>query len=43
MGCDTTTEVMPTWADLFRQRLRWQTGALTDLRAYGLTGVTAPY
>jgi cellulose synthase/poly-beta-1,6-N-acetylglucosamine synthase-like glycosyltransferase len=43
LGCDTITEVMPTWRDLFRQRLRWQTGALTDLRAYGLTGVTAPY
>lgn len=43
LGCDTLTEVMPTWRDLFRQRLRWQTGALTDLRAYGLTGVTAPY
>lgn len=43
LGCDTLTEVMPTWRDLFRQRLRWQAGALTDLRAYGLTGVTAPY
>jgi len=43
LGCDTMTEVMPTWRDLFRQRLRWQTGALTDLRAYGLTGVTTGY
>jgi poly-beta-1,6-N-acetyl-D-glucosamine synthase len=42
VGCDTLTEVMPTWRDLFRQRLRWQTGALTDLRTYGLTRVTAP-
>jgi biofilm PGA synthesis N-glycosyltransferase PgaC len=42
-GCETTTEVMPTWRDLFRQRLRWQNGTLTDLRRYGLTLVTARY
>lgn len=42
-GCETTTEVMPTWRALFRQRLRWQKGALSDLRSYGLTGVTLPY
>jgi poly-beta-1,6-N-acetyl-D-glucosamine synthase len=42
-GCDTLTEVMPTWADLFRQRLRWQHGSLTDLRTYGITSVTARY
>jgi cellulose synthase/poly-beta-1,6-N-acetylglucosamine synthase-like glycosyltransferase len=42
-GCHTTTEVMPTWPDLWRQRVRWQKGALSDLYAYGLTRVTATY
>jgi glycosyltransferase involved in cell wall biosynthesis len=42
-GCHTTTEVMPTWPDLWRQRVRWQKGALGDLWAYGLTGVTVTY
>jgi poly-beta-1,6-N-acetyl-D-glucosamine synthase len=42
-GTRTLTEVMPTWRDLFRQRLRWQRGALGDLRRYGLTKVTAGY
>jgi poly-beta-1,6-N-acetyl-D-glucosamine synthase len=42
-GCETTTEVMPDWHALFRQRLRWQKGALEDLRSYGLTSVTFPY
>jgi cellulose synthase/poly-beta-1,6-N-acetylglucosamine synthase-like glycosyltransferase len=42
-GCETTTEVMPDWHALFRQRLRWQKGALDDLRTYGLTRVTFSY
>ncbi len=42
-GCYTLTEVMPTWRDLFRQRLRWQKGTLSDLRHYGVTSVTAGY
>jgi cellulose synthase/poly-beta-1,6-N-acetylglucosamine synthase-like glycosyltransferase len=42
-GCETTTEVMPTWRDLFRQRIRWQKGALGDLRAYGISRVTVGY
>lgn len=41
--CVVVTEVMTTWADLWRQRLRWQRGALENLRSYGLTRVTAPY
>ncbi len=41
--CDTLTEVMPGWRHLFRQRLRWQTGTITDLRVYGFTFVTASY
>jgi len=42
-GCETTTEVMPTWKALFRQRLRWQKGALSDLRNYGFSRATLPY
>ncbi len=40
-GCTASTEIMPTWRHLFRQRLRWQSGTLTALRDYGLTRVTA--
>ena len=39
-GCEATTELMPTWAHLFRQRLRWQSGTLTALRQYGFTRAT---
>lgn len=42
-GCGVLTEIMPTWADLWRQRLRWQRGALENLRHYGLTRITLPY
>lgn len=41
--CIVGTEVMPTWTRLFYQRLRWQRGALENLRAYGLTSTTASY
>lgn len=41
--CGVLTEIMPTWRDLWHQRLRWQRGALDNLRAYGLTRVTLPY
>jgi cellulose synthase/poly-beta-1,6-N-acetylglucosamine synthase-like glycosyltransferase len=41
--CVVTTEVMPRWGDLWRQRLRWQRGALENIRQYGLNRVTAPY
>ncbi|WP_051426079.1 glycosyltransferase family 2 protein [Jiangella gansuensis] len=41
--CIVVTEVMPTWPDLWRQRMRWQRGALENLRAYGLNRVTRPY
>lgn len=39
-GCTATTEIMPTWKALFRQRLRWQSGTLTALRNFGVTRVT---
>ncbi|MFF4015460.1 glycosyltransferase [Streptomyces sp. NPDC001843] len=42
-GCAVTTEVMPTLAKLWHQRLRWQRGALENLRDYGWTRVTARY
>ncbi|MEU2516350.1 glycosyltransferase [Streptomyces syringium] len=41
--CVTTTELMPTWRDLWRQRLRWQRGALENLRLYGINKVTIAY
>ena len=34
---------MPTLAKLWHQRLRWQRGALENLRDYGWTRVTARY
>jgi cellulose synthase/poly-beta-1,6-N-acetylglucosamine synthase-like glycosyltransferase len=42
-ACGVLTEIMPTWRDLWHQRLRWQRGALENLRGYGLTAVTVPY
>jgi cellulose synthase/poly-beta-1,6-N-acetylglucosamine synthase-like glycosyltransferase len=42
-ACATVTEVMPTWGDLYRQRLRWYRGALENLLAYGVTPVTRRY
>lgn len=42
-ACTVTTEVMTTLPALWAQRLRWQRGALENLRDYGLTRVTAPY
>jgi cellulose synthase/poly-beta-1,6-N-acetylglucosamine synthase-like glycosyltransferase len=41
--CHLTTEVMETWGDLHRQRLRWKRGALENLFDYGLTRYTLSY
>ncbi|MFJ9381859.1 glycosyltransferase family 2 protein [Streptomyces sp. NPDC101455] len=41
--CTVTTEVMTSLPKLWNQRLRWQRGALENLRSYGLTKVTARY
>jgi cellulose synthase/poly-beta-1,6-N-acetylglucosamine synthase-like glycosyltransferase len=38
--CTLSTEVMETWGDLARQRLRWKRGAVENLIQYGLTTVT---
>ena len=42
-GARLTTEVMDSWGDLYRQRLRWKRGAIENLRQYGLTRVTVTY
>jgi poly-beta-1,6-N-acetyl-D-glucosamine synthase len=42
-GCRLTTEVMETWRELYRQRLRWNRGALENRGDYPLTRVTARY
>jgi cellulose synthase/poly-beta-1,6-N-acetylglucosamine synthase-like glycosyltransferase len=41
--CRLTTEVMESWGDLYRQRLRWKRGAIENLRDYGLNRITASY
>ena len=41
--CMVTTEIMPTWKNLWTQRKRWQRGALENLSAYGLTRATIRY
>lgn len=38
--CTLTTEIMESWRDLARQRLRWKRGAVENLIQYGLTRVT---
>lgn len=42
-ACAVITEVMTTLPKLWHQRLRWQRGALENLRDYGWTRVTARY
>lgn len=41
--CKVETEVMPTWRALWRQRQRWQRGAIENLATYGLTTSTVRY
>lgn len=41
--CVVRTELMPTLADLHRQRLRWYRGAIENLLCYGWTPVTRRY
>ena len=41
--CRVLTELMPTLATLWRQRLRWQRGALENIGAYGITPATFRY
>ncbi|MFE6890728.1 glycosyltransferase [Streptomyces sp. NPDC057694] len=42
-GCTLVTEVMPTWRDLWRQRLRWKRGAVENCFQYGMTRITWRY
>lgn len=42
-GCAVTTEVMTSLPKLWHQRMRWQRGALENLRDYGWTPVTRRY
>jgi len=41
--CTLETEVMTSWGDLARQRVRWKRGALENIVDYGFNRVTAPY
>jgi cellulose synthase/poly-beta-1,6-N-acetylglucosamine synthase-like glycosyltransferase len=41
--CRVQTELMPTWGDLWRQRQRWQRGALENIGTYGITSATSRY
>jgi cellulose synthase/poly-beta-1,6-N-acetylglucosamine synthase-like glycosyltransferase len=43
MQCRVTTELMPNLRALWRQRMRWQRGALENIGAYGLTRATLRY
>jgi poly-beta-1,6-N-acetyl-D-glucosamine synthase len=43
LGCTLETEIMPTWQDLAKQRLRWKRGAIENLFDYGLTRYTWRY
>jgi cellulose synthase/poly-beta-1,6-N-acetylglucosamine synthase-like glycosyltransferase len=42
-GCRVVTELMPTWRNLWTQRLRWQRGALENLGAYGPASTVLRY
>lgn len=41
--CQVETELMPSLTTLWRQRLRWQRGALENISAYGITSTTTKY
>jgi poly-beta-1,6-N-acetyl-D-glucosamine synthase len=42
-ACKVVTDVMSSWRDLWNQRMRWQRGALENLRSYGFTRITIRY
>lgn len=41
--CAVITEIMPTWSMLWKQRMRWQRGAVENLVQYGVTRTTLRY
>jgi biofilm PGA synthesis N-glycosyltransferase PgaC len=43
MECQVETELMPTLRGLWRQRLRWERGAMENIATYGITSTTARY
>ena len=42
-NCQVETELMPSAVTLWRQRLRWQRGALENIATYGITAATTRY
>ena len=41
--CMVETELMPSLSTLWRQRLRWERGAMENIATYGITSTTARY
>lgn len=41
--CMVETELMPNLSSLWRQRLRWERGAMENIATYGITSTTARY
>jgi cellulose synthase/poly-beta-1,6-N-acetylglucosamine synthase-like glycosyltransferase len=41
--CMVETELMPSLSALWRQRLRWERGAMENIATYGITSTTARY
>ena len=41
--CVVHTELMPTWRYLWKQRMRWQRGAIENIGTYGMTPATFRY
>lgn len=41
--CTVKTAMMPSWNSLYKQRRRWQRGALENLIAHGMNPHTIPY
>ena len=41
--CMVETELMPSFPTLWRQRLRWERGAMENIATYGITSTTARY
>ena len=41
--CATSTDIMPTWKALYKQRLRWRKGFVDNLRSFGITKHTWEY
>jgi len=43
LGCNLVTEIMPSWSELWKQRLRWKRGAVENCLQYGYTSTTRRY